>query len=52
MTALDLMADSALMQTTKNDFDATLELSKSALARSREKVPHSHPHVHGGCGCA
>ncbi len=52
MTALDLMADTALMQTTKNDFGATLELSRSALARSREKVPHSHPHVHGGCGCA
>ena len=51
-TALDLMCDVALMQTAKNDFDATLELSKSALARSREKVAHSHAHVHGGCGCA
>jgi amidohydrolase len=48
MTALDLMADPAAMAETRADFAATVELSKGALAKSREAVAHDH---HGGCGC-
>jgi metal-dependent amidase/aminoacylase/carboxypeptidase family protein len=48
MTALDLMADPAAMAETRADFTATAELSKGALAKSREAVAHDH---HSGCGC-
>ena len=55
-TALDLMADPAMLQSARADFEATAEISKSALAKSLENVPHSHAHGHhhghGGCGCA
>ncbi|HUO93979.1 MAG TPA: M20 family metallopeptidase [Rhizomicrobium sp.] len=57
-TALDLMMDPSLLQSAKKDFEATADLSKAALARLTEKVPHSdlsahrHTHGHGGCGCA
>jgi amidohydrolase len=55
-TALDLMCDTALLERTRADFAATAELSKSALARMKEKVPQSvpsvHHHGHAGCGCA
>ena len=56
-TALDLMSDASLMQSTRADFDATAEISKSALAKSLEHThghSHSdgHSHAHGGCGCA
>jgi amidohydrolase len=48
MTALDLMAEPELLKSARSDFEATAELSKSALAKSREPVSHAH----GGCGCA
>ena len=53
-TALDLMCDAGLMKRVRNEFAATAELSKSALAALTEKVPESHPDVyaHAGCGCA
>jgi len=56
-TALDLMCDTVLLDRTRADFAATAELSKSALARLKEKVPQSvaavhHHHGHSGCGCA
>jgi amidohydrolase len=55
-TALDLMTDPAMLAAAKKDFEATAELSRAALARLTEKVPHSdlsaHRHAHGGCGCA
>jgi len=53
-TALDLMFDSRMLATAKADFDATADISKAALARLNEKVPHSDlaEHRHGGCGCA
>jgi len=59
-TALDLMLDPSLLQNAKKDFAATADLSKAALERLTEKVPHSdlaahrhaHTHGHGGCGCA
>jgi amidohydrolase len=49
MTALDLMADSAKLEAARADFAATAELSKLAIAKSREAMAHAH---HGGCGCA
>ena len=56
MTALDLMFDPHKMASAKNDFDATAELSRAALARTLEAVQiggHHHSHGgHGGCGCA
>lgn len=53
MTALDLMGDAALLASVKSDFQATAELSKNAIAKSREKVVEGHHgHGHGGCGCA
>ena len=56
MTALDLMFDPNKMAVAKSDFEATAELSRAAIARSREpmKVGHEHGHSHGagGCGCA
>jgi metal-dependent amidase/aminoacylase/carboxypeptidase family protein len=51
MTALDLMADPAAMAEARADFAATAEISKGALAKSREPVTHEH-HGPGGCGCA
>ena len=48
MTALDLMADPAVMAAVHADFEATAELSKSALAMSRETFGLVHQ---GGCGC-
>ena len=50
LTALELMADGALMNSVRADFEATAELSKMAVAKTGDK-PH-HGHVHGGCGCA
>jgi metal-dependent amidase/aminoacylase/carboxypeptidase family protein len=50
MTALELMCDSALLKTVRDDFEATREFSRTALAKSREPV--SHAHAHGACGCA
>jgi metal-dependent amidase/aminoacylase/carboxypeptidase family protein len=54
MTALDLMSDRSLLATAKSDFEATADVSASALARLTEQVPNSEPHahLHGGCGCA
>ena len=53
MTALDLMGDAALLASVKSDFEATAELSRGAIAKSREPVKvHDHGHTHGGCGCA
>jgi amidohydrolase len=49
MTALDLMAEPELLKSARSDFEATVELSKSALAKSREPVGHAHA---TGCGCA
>jgi metal-dependent amidase/aminoacylase/carboxypeptidase family protein len=53
-TTLDLMCDEGLMVRVRADFAATAELSKSALAAMKEKVPESHAavHAHNGCGCA
>ena len=53
-TALDLMCEEGLIEHVRADFAATAELSKSALAALKEKVPESHPDVyaHAGCGCA
>ncbi len=56
-TALDVMCDPALLAAAHADYDATADISKDALARLTEKVPHSAPHAHlhhgaGGCGCA
>jgi metal-dependent amidase/aminoacylase/carboxypeptidase family protein len=50
MTALDLMADPAMLAQARADFAATAELSQAAIARSREPMKHDH-HGHGGCGC-
>ncbi len=52
MTAIDLMCNAHLLKSAKNDFEATQEISKGALAKSREAVPHGRAHAHGGCGCA
>ncbi|HEY0104502.1 MAG TPA: M20 family metallopeptidase [Rhizomicrobium sp.] len=49
MTALDLMAGPGQMAAVKSDFAATAELSRLAIAKSREPMAHGH---HGGCGCA
>jgi len=49
MTALDLMADAAKLEAVRADFAATAELSRAAIAKSREPLAHAH---HGGCGCA
>ena len=49
MTALDLMADPRAMAEARADFAATEELSKGALAKSREPILHDHS---VGCGCA
>jgi len=46
LTALDVMADEAMMSRIRADFDATAELSRLAV----EEV--SRGHVHEGCGCA
>ncbi|HJW42772.1 MAG TPA: M20 family metallopeptidase [Rhizomicrobium sp.] len=51
MTALDLMADPAMLAQARADFAATAEVSQAAIARSREPLKHDH-HGHGGCGCA
>ncbi|HEX4079450.1 MAG TPA: M20 family metallopeptidase [Rhizomicrobium sp.] len=53
-TALDLMCEPALLERVRSDFAATEELSKSAIARLREKVPEGFPavHAHAACGCA
>jgi len=45
LTALDLMADEAVLSRVRADFAATAEISRLAV----EEVQHSH--VHGGCGC-
>jgi amidohydrolase len=46
LTALDLLADQAMMSRVRVDFEATAELSRLAVS----EVEHDH-HVHGGCGC-
>jgi amidohydrolase len=48
LTALELMADGALMNSVRSDFEVTAELSRLAVAKVGEK-PHRHS---GGCGCA
>ena len=48
LTALELMADGALMNAVRSDFEVTAELSRLAVAKVGEK-PHRHS---GGCGCA
>jgi amidohydrolase len=54
-TALDVMSDRGLLDTMKNDFEATRDISKAALAKLMENHPsghhHGHDHAHGGCGC-
>lgn len=54
LTALDVMVDKQLLQTVKNDFAATADISKAALAKMSENTKHAHDHghAHGGCGCA
>jgi hypothetical protein len=53
MTALDLMVDTAFLAKVTSDFQATREISETAIARSREPVKQGHhAHVHGACGCA
>jgi amidohydrolase len=53
MTALDLMGDAAFLAKVTSDFEATREISETAIARSREPVKQGHhAHVHGACGCA
>jgi len=54
MTALDLMTDPQLLAGARADFDATADVSKSALARLADNAAHGHSHAHpnGGCGCA
>jgi amidohydrolase len=55
MTALDLMSEKGLLESTRADFDATADVSKAALARLNEKVVSSHAshdHSAAGCGCA
>jgi amidohydrolase len=58
MTALDMMFDPRRMETVRNDFTATAELSEAAIAKSREPMHvghdhgHGHAHGHAGCGCA
>ena len=47
LTALELMADGALMNSVRSDFEVTAELSRLAVAKVGEK-PHRHS---GGCGC-
>jgi amidohydrolase len=55
-TALDVMSDRGLLDTMKNDFEATKDISKAALAKLMENHPNAHHHGHdhahgGGCGC-
>jgi amidohydrolase len=54
-TALEVMSDRGLLDTMKNDFEATKDISKAALAKLMENHPsghtHAHDHAHGGCGC-
>jgi amidohydrolase len=54
-TALDVMSDRGLLDTMKNYFEATKDISKAALAKLMENHPgghhHGHDHAHGGCGC-
>jgi amidohydrolase len=49
MTALDVMGNPELLKVARNDFEATAELSKTSLAKSRDPVGHTHA---SGCGCA
>jgi metal-dependent amidase/aminoacylase/carboxypeptidase family protein len=46
-TAIDLMCDAGLMERVKADYEATAELSRSAVSTIAQ-----HGHAHGGCGCA
>jgi amidohydrolase len=56
MTALDLMYEKGLLETTRADFEATADISKAALAKLNEKVTDhhatAHTHAAAGCGCA
>ncbi|HTQ13545.1 MAG TPA: M20 family metallopeptidase [Rhizomicrobium sp.] len=55
LTALELMADSRLLETAKADFQATADVSRAALAKLKDAHPQHqhHGHAHGGgCGCA
>jgi len=47
MTALDLMFDAKKLDAVKSDFAATADLSRLAIAKSRE--PMHHDHGHGCC---
>ena len=47
LTALDLMADEAMLSRVRADFEATADLSRLAVA----EVSHGHAHAHGACGC-
>jgi metal-dependent amidase/aminoacylase/carboxypeptidase family protein len=51
MTALDLMMTPRLLEIAKKDFEATKELSQTALAALHDPVVDHVPHAHG-CGCA
>jgi amidohydrolase len=46
-TTIDLMCDTQLMSDIKADYEATAELSRSAIATIAD-----HSHALGGCGCA
>ncbi len=52
MTALDLMGDARILAATRADFQATAELSRTALEMSRRLAGHDQAHAHAGCGCA
>ncbi len=52
LTALELMADPAMMSVVRADFEATAELSRLAVAKTGEKPPIHNHHAHAGCGCA
>jgi amidohydrolase len=49
LTALDLMADSAMLEAARADFEATSEESRKAL---RAMLAPAADHAHAGCGCA
>ncbi|HVZ90309.1 MAG TPA: M20 family metallopeptidase [Rhizomicrobium sp.] len=52
MTALDLMADGAVLARAKADFAASEDVSRLAIEISRGLTGHDHGRSHGGCGCA
>jgi metal-dependent amidase/aminoacylase/carboxypeptidase family protein len=50
LTALDLMAEPAVLEAVRADFAATAEESQRALGAMLK--PEAGVHAHGGCGCA